>query len=72
MHSIHSIYGAQVGCPRIHSQIKKSKFVTTAWPVISAAHAMEMIKGASDSSATHNCMGRALLLVTILINPVNV
>ncbi|PNW77719.1 hypothetical protein CHLRE_10g448800v5 [Chlamydomonas reinhardtii] len=37
------------------SEVKKSKFIVHAWPVSSPAEAMDLIKGASDPSASHNC-----------------
>lgn len=36
-------------------EVKKSKFIVHAWPVSSSAQAMELIRGASDPSASHNC-----------------
>ncbi|KAG1663829.1 hypothetical protein FOA52_013394 [Chlamydomonas sp. UWO 241] len=36
-------------------EVKKSKFIVTAWPVASPSHAMEVMTAASDPSATHNC-----------------
>eukprot|EP00879_Flechtneria_rotunda_P017227 GHRR01018048.1.p1 GENE.GHRR01018048.1~~GHRR01018048.1.p1 ORF type:complete len:209 (+),score=58.77 GHRR01018048.1:192-818(+) len=36
-------------------ELKKSLFITTAWPVTSAAEALAHIEGASDPTASHNC-----------------
>ncbi|KAF5829669.1 ribosomal protein S5 domain 2-type protein [Dunaliella salina] len=37
-------------------EVKKSRFVVTAWPIESGGkQALELIKGASDPDATHNC-----------------
>ncbi|GLI66520.1 hypothetical protein VaNZ11_010390 [Volvox africanus] len=36
-------------------EIKKSKFVVHAWPAYSSSEALALIRGASDSSASHNC-----------------
>ncbi|KAI8472303.1 MAG: hypothetical protein J3K34DRAFT_519915 [Monoraphidium minutum] len=36
-------------------EVKKSRFLATAWPVQSGEEAMRLIQGASDPSASHNC-----------------
>ena len=36
-------------------EVKRSKFLASAWPVHSAEEAAELIRGASDASASHNC-----------------
>jgi len=36
-------------------EVKKSKFVTTAWPVQSSDEAMQLIRKHGDPSASHNC-----------------
>ncbi|MDM1696424.1 YigZ family protein [Thiopseudomonas alkaliphila] len=36
-------------------EIKKSRFLTLAWPIDSPAHATELISQHSDLSASHNC-----------------
>lgn len=36
-------------------EIKKSRFITSAWPVKTAAEALAHIAAASDPTASHNC-----------------
>jgi putative IMPACT (imprinted ancient) family translation regulator len=36
-------------------EVKKSKFVATAWPVASTEGALKLISGAGDPAASHNC-----------------
>eukprot|EP00873_Tetraselmis_striata_P003245 jgi/Tetstr1/423509/TSEL_014185.t1 len=36
-------------------EVKKSKFVTTAWPVQSPSEAMRLVQTHGDPSASHNC-----------------
>ncbi len=36
-------------------EVKRSKFVTTAAPAPSVAHALQIIQAHSDASASHNC-----------------
>ncbi len=38
-------------------QVKKSKFLATAWPCSTGARALQLIKAASDAGANHNCWG---------------
>lgn len=37
------------------TEIKKSQFIATAWPVASAAEALSHVAEASDPTASHNC-----------------
>lgn len=37
------------------TEVKKSRFVTHAWPCSSADEALELIASRRDPSATHNC-----------------
>lgn len=37
------------------TEVKKSKFVTTAWPISSASQAMALVEAAADRDASHNC-----------------
>lgn len=37
------------------TEVKKSKFVATAWPVTTAPQALGLIQAASDPGASHNC-----------------
>lgn len=36
-------------------EVKKSKFITTAWPVQAPSEAMELVQAHGDPSASHNC-----------------
>jgi putative IMPACT (imprinted ancient) family translation regulator len=45
-----------LAAPHSHPhEVKKSKFLTTAWPVTSPDTAAALIAGAADASASHNC-----------------
>jgi uncharacterized YigZ family protein len=37
------------------TEVKKSKFITTAWPITSASQAMALVESTSDRDASHNC-----------------
>lgn len=37
------------------TEVKKSKFITTAWPVSAPSEAMQLIQNTSLSDASHNC-----------------
>lgn len=36
-------------------EVKRSKFVTTAWPIDSADQALQLIQSSADPTASHNC-----------------
>ncbi|KAL6759611.1 ribosomal protein S5 domain 2-type protein [Haematococcus lacustris] len=46
---------------RLEAEVKKSKFIVTAWPVSSSKQALQCIRDASDPSASHNCWAYRVL-----------
>jgi putative IMPACT (imprinted ancient) family translation regulator len=49
-----------LSAPHSHTyEIKKSKFVTTAWPVTSPDEAARLVAAAADPAASHNCWALA-------------
>jgi hypothetical protein len=42
---------------KMESEVKKSRFVTWAWPCSSPSEALALMKQAADPGASHNCWG---------------
>lgn len=39
----------------LETEVKRSRFIATAWPVTSVTQALELVAAASDPDASHNC-----------------
>ena len=64
-HCINRRLGTKTCCSCLvpGSQIKKSSFVVTAWPLDrgTGKQALEFIRSVSDPDATHNCWGEVVM-----------